>query len=118
MTNQHWRHAVANSRVAETDLTQGNIRQGHVSRSRRRCNELDGTTWLQYSISVWDDIRKSKEEAASGHPAVFPQMLVRRLIRMFLSEDQKVVLDPFVGTGTTVIAAAEEGKTGIGFDIS
>lgn len=85
---------------------------------RPRCNELDGKTWLRYSVSVWDDIRKTADEAQLGHPAMFPSMLVRRVIEMFLRREQTVVLDPFVGSGSTVVGAMQEGKTGIGFDVS
>ena len=81
-------------------------------------NELDGKTWLQYSISVWDDIQKSPSEWKLHHPAMFPIGLVRRLLRIFLSNEQKVVLDPFVGTGSTLLAARELGKTSYGFEIS
>ncbi len=45
-------------------------------------------------------------------------MLVHRLIQMFLRADQTVVLDPFVGSGSTVIGALQEGKIGIGLDVS
>jgi len=87
------------------------------ARCAARCNDLDGGTWLRYSISVWDDIRKSDEEARGNHPAAFPSMLVKRLIDMFLRKSQKVVLDPFVGSGSTVVAAMQAGKLGIGLDI-
>jgi len=40
--------------------------------------ELDGKTWLQYSISIWSDIRKSTEENDLSHPAIFPVMLPER----------------------------------------
>ena len=31
---------------------------------QKRANELDGKTWLRYSVSVWSDIRKTKEEGS------------------------------------------------------
>lgn len=85
---------------------------------RKKCNELDGATWLKYSISVWDDIAKSKEEARIGHPAMFPVALVTRLIEMCLTSHQTVVMDPFVGSGSTMVGALQTGRQGIGFDIS
>ncbi|RKY16057.1 MAG: DNA methyltransferase [Planctomycetota bacterium] len=81
-------------------------------------NELDGKTWLQYSISVWDNIQKTGSENKLDHPAMFPVELVRRLLRIFLSKEQRVVLDPFVGTGSTLLAARELGKLSYGFEIS
>ena len=84
----------------------------------RRANELDGRTWERYSISIWSDIRKTAEELRLGHPAIFPVELVRRLIQCFTTRDDRVVLDPFAGTGSTVLAAASLGKTGIGIELS
>lgn len=84
----------------------------------RRANDLDGRTWTRYSISVWSDIRKTPEEIALGHPAIFPQQLVTRLIECFTRSDEKVILDPFMGSGSTIIAADRMGKTGIGFETS
>lgn len=83
-----------------------------------RANELDGRTWGKYSVSIWSDIRKSKEEIALGHPAIFPLALVTRLINMFTSHRDRTVLDPFVGVGSTVVAAQRLGKNGIGFELS
>ena len=50
-----------------------------------------------------------------GHPSVFPDELVRRLICMF-SYDGDTVLDPFLGSGTTVKVARELGRVGIGYE--
>ena len=88
-------------------------------RSRRRlANNLDGAEWIRNSISVWSDIRKTPEEASLGHPAIFPRQLVTRLIESFTTSDQRVILDPFVGVGSTALAAEALGKIGIGIDIS
>jgi len=87
-------------------------------KSRRHCNELDGKRWIQNSISVWSDIRKTAEEAQLKHPAMFPTMLADRLIETFLPPEGSVVLDPFSGSGSTLIAAQEQGRQGIGLDLS
>ena len=84
----------------------------------RRANDLDGKRWLRNSISIWGDIRKTPEEIALKHPAMFPTQLVSRLIESFTRTDQVTILDPFSGIGSTVLAAESMGKTGIGFDIS
>lgn len=83
----------------------------------KRANELDGKTWTKYSISIWSDIKKTPEEAALRHPALFPVELPRRLLLCFTSQQDTVVLDPFAGLGSTVVAAEELGKIGIGLDI-
>ena len=85
---------------------------------RRRGNLLDGRTWTRYSISVWSDIRKTKDELALKHPALFPVELPRRIIECFLPPNGRVVLDPFCGMGSTVLAAHQLGRVGIGLDIN
>jgi len=93
-----------------------------VAKKRRRavpqCNELDGKRWLQNSISVWSDIRKTPEEARLKHPAMYPGMLVERLIETFLRLQADRILDPFCGSGSTIVAAERLGKTGIGIELS
>lgn len=86
--------------------------------AKKRANLLTGKTWIRYSISVWDDIRKTAEEVKLKHPAMFPVQLPMRLMECFTTEKDKVILDPFVGIGATVIAAERLGKVGIGVDIS
>lgn len=89
-----------------------------LKRAAEKANQLDGREWLQNSISIWSDIRKTQEEQKLGHPAMFPVTLAIRLLRSFTRSDQKVVLDPFLGSGTTLLAAVSQGKGGYGFDIS
>jgi DNA modification methylase len=89
-----------------------------AKRSERRANQLDGKTWTKYSISIWSDIKKSKEEMELGHPAMFPLQLAQRLIECFTAPEDSTILDPFVGVGTTVIAADRLDKTGIGIDVA
>ena len=90
-----------------------------AGRPARRCNDLSGDEWLRYSVSVWSDIRKTPEEAALKHPAMFPTMLCERLILMHLRRRGKHrILDPFMGSGSTIVAARNLGKIGVGLDVS
>lgn len=79
-------------------------------------NELDGKVWTRYSISVWE-IVKTPEENRVRHPAMFPVELCRRLIGIY-TRTGETVLDPFMGSGSTVIAAKELGRKGIGLDVN
>ena len=65
--------------------------------------------WFQ---QIWD-IRGA---STKDHPAPYPESLAERLIRMF-SFVGDTVLDPFLGTGTTSVAAARWGRNSIGVEI-
>ena len=83
-----------------------------------QCNSLTGKQWLRNSISGWSDIAKTAEERKLRHPAMFPVALVERLLETFLPAGDQLVLDPFTGSGTTLVAAERFGKRGIGFELS
>ena len=68
-------------------------------------------SWLR---SAWVDIKG--ESTRRGHPAPYPQSLAERLIKLF-SFAGDTVLDPFVGTGTTNLAAVATGRNSIGNEI-
>lgn len=80
-------------------------RRGHARDLRCR-----GNTWFIPYRTV-----QSKAEKFH-HPASFPEELPRWCIRLHGKADA-VVLDPFMGTGTTLVAAAREGAAGIGIDM-
>lgn len=64
--------------------------------------------------SIWTDVRGASTRA--GHPAPYPKAIAERLIKMF-SFAGDTVLDPFVGTGTTSVAAVATGRNSIGCDV-
>ena len=68
----------------------------------------------QWWRSIWTDIRGASTRM--GHPAPFPPALAERLIRMF-SFAGDTVLDPFLGTGSTTVAAVASGRNSVGIDI-
>ncbi len=71
--------------------------------------------FLEYTNAFWTFNGESKKKV--GHPAPFPLELPRRCIRMF-SYVGDTVLDPFLGSGTTLVACAQNKRKGIGVDIS
>jgi len=84
--------------------------------NRPRLNELDGRVWTRYSISIWDVV-KTPQENRIHHPAMFPVELCKRLIQIYTHKGD-TVLDPFMGSGSTVVAAKELDRKGIGIDIN
>jgi len=111
-------HSVLDGLASEGNAAERS--QAPRARARvRRCNDLSGDEWLRYSVSVWSDIKKTGEEAALKHPAMFPTALCERLILMYLPRrGRHRILDPFMGSGATLVAAANLGKIGIGLDIN
>lgn len=81
---------------------------------RREASKLTGEEWREYAQSVWELPRPSPS-AETDHPAVFPLELPRRLIALY-SFAGDLVLDPFVGTGTTAVAAKQAGRDYVGID--
>ena len=69
-----------------------------------------GNTWF----IPYDTINSSKERP---HPAAFPIELPRRCIRLHGLERVKVVMDPFLGIGSSAVACAELGTSFIGYEI-
>lgn len=81
-------------------------------------NKLTGKQWLQNSFSIWRDIRKNSEEKQLKHPAMYPIQLCEKLIEIYTQDEGEVILDPFMGVGSTIIAARNLNRKGIGIDLS
>ncbi len=75
-------------------------------------SRLTREEWKMYAPSVWKIDRNRK---ADGHPAMFPEELVSRLIKMY-SYVGETVLDPFLGSGTTIKVARALGRDGVGYE--
>ena len=71
--------------------------------------------FILYTMGVWEMAPAKKSKV--GHPAPFPEELPYRCMKLF-SYRNDLVLDPFVGSGTTAIVAKKLGRNYIGFDIS
>ena len=69
---------------------------------------------MEWTNGIWSFSGESKKKV--GHPAPFPIELPRRCIKLF-SYTGDTVLDPFLGSGTTLIAAYLNKRKGIGVEI-
>ena len=75
-------------------------------------SRLNREEWSRWAHGIWQIPRVPNME---GHPAMYPDKLVYRLIKMY-SYEGDTVLDPFLGSGTTVKVAKELNREGIGYE--
>jgi site-specific DNA-methyltransferase (adenine-specific) len=71
--------------------------------------------FLEYTKSVWDFFSESAKKV--GHPAPFPVELPYRLIQLYTYSNE-VVLDPFMGSGQTALAALKSGRRYVGYELN
>ena len=84
---------------------------------RNTLNDLTGKDWLLLTKSYWETEPSIYDKTAYSHPAPFMVKDIQKLISLFTKKDM-IVLDPFVGSGTTLIACNESGRNGIGIDLN
>lgn len=84
-----------------------------VSAKIKEASKLTTVEWNEYFYGHWN----FPGEKQNGHLAMFPEELPRRLIRMF-SFAGETVLDPFLGSGTTTLAAMRLGRNSVGYEIN
>ncbi len=78
-----------------------------------RKNTISKDEFLEFTKSVWTFA--AEQTTKVGHPAPFPVELPYRLIQLYTFEDE-VVLDPFMGSGQTAIAAIKSNRRYIGYE--
>jgi site-specific DNA-methyltransferase (adenine-specific) len=79
-----------------------------------RKSTISRDEFLEYTKSVWTFPAESASKI--GHPAPFPVELPYRLAQLYSFEDE-VILDPFMGSGQTALAALKAGRHYIGYEI-
>lgn len=81
-------------------------------------NCLTPKEWLKSQVAVWEFFYETRDIRNKDiHPAVFPIALPKKCIELFTHEGE-LILDPFMGIGTTLLAAKDSGRNAIGFDLN
>jgi DNA modification methylase len=103
------------SNLFQKKLEINSIRTCDCKKSHINC--LTAKEWLKSQIGVWQffyekrDIRKK-----DLHPATFPISLSNKIIKLF-SHEGELVVDPFVGSGTTLLSSQDLNRNAVGFDL-
>ena len=83
----------------------------------KHINCLTAKEWIKSQLGVWQFHYESRDiRDKSAHPATYPISLASRCISLFTHEGE-LVLDPFVGSGTTLVSARDLNRNAVGFDL-
>lgn len=80
-------------------------------------NGLTAKEWASLSKNVWNDVSSTRAKKHLDHGATFPEKMINRLISMY-SKKGDLVLDPFLGSGTTLEACRNTQRNGIGIELN
>jgi DNA modification methylase len=89
--------------------------KGRFDRVRRGESTITAEEFMAGTLSIWEVPAESATRA--GHPAPFPVALPRRFVELYTFEND-LVLDPFMGSGSTALAAVETDRRYVGYEIS
>ena len=81
-------------------------------------NCMTAKEWIKAQLGVWQFNYEGRDiRDKSQHPATFPISLAKKMVELF-SHQGELVVDPFVGSGTTLVAAQDLNRSAVGFDLN
>jgi len=84
----------------------------------RKLNCLTPKEWVQHQVAIWECYYEKRDiRDKEIHPAAFPISLPAKCIKLFTHRGE-LILDPFIGTGSTLIAAQDLERNAVGFDLN
>ena len=109
-----WMSASAPYVIAPVEVILVLYKKNWKKNNGRTKNDITKQEFMDWTNGVWTFNGESKKRI--GHPAPFPVELPRRCIKLF-SFVGDTILDPFLGSGSTLIASYRNNRKGIGFEI-
>ena len=109
-----WLSAAAPYVIAPVEVIVILYKKDWKKTSGSRESDITRKEFIEWTNGVWNFMGESKKRV--GHPAPFPPELPRRCIKLF-SFLGDTVLDPFLGSGSTLLACLRTGRKGIGVEI-
>lgn len=100
-----------------TELPKGDSKRDASYQRAKTFNGMTAREWTLSSRNVWNDVSSARDGRHLKHGAVFPVKLADRLIRIYSREGDHVV-DPFLGIGSTCVAALRAGRRSSGIELS
>lgn len=83
----------------------------------KKINCMEAKEWIRCQLGVWQfNYEKRDIRDKELHPATFPISLSSKIIKLF-SHEGELVVDPFVGSGTTLVSAQDHNRNAVGFDL-
>ncbi len=90
--------------------------KGNYKREKgKKENTISKEQFMEWTKSIWTMNAESARRI--GHPAPFPEELPNRLIQLYSFKDD-IVLDPFMGSGTTAVSALKTNRKFVGYEIN
>jgi hypothetical protein len=85
---------------------------------QKHINCMTAKEWLKAQIGVWQFFYEGRDIRDKNlHPATYPIALAKKCIELFTHQGE-LVIDPFVGSGTTLVAARDINRNAVGFDLN
>jgi DNA modification methylase len=85
--------------------------------TNNKLNDLTGKEWIKFTKSWFLHNPPRRKEDEILHPAKFPETLVQEFIEFFTKKDAWI-FDPFLGTGSTLVASGNAGRNALGIELN
>jgi site-specific DNA-methyltransferase (adenine-specific) len=97
-------------------FSKGDYKRNRIKQDlSRKKNTINKEHFMEWTKSIWT--MKAESAKRIGHPAPFPEELPFRLIQLY-SFTNDIILDPFMGSGTTAISAINSNRFFVGYEIN